>query len=381
MTTTTNTIATTTTNSLLFKKEQKQQQGFSCITNNNNNNNNKNNIPVLPNELLLQVIEFTPQPDLATYLFVSRFTYTLVSPYVYRKVVFPDDTKTSMTEIIQFCHKYGQSLEIIKLPQGRYYSDTFYSLLFTKLCPRLTFLQSSMTPKQVQRYRKPNMTFMLTHIRPNTASLSNNNNNSLYNYNNVNINSNNNEQQGENNNVILLNNNNNEEGDEGEDDVLSMDCCSSCLIFPTASTSNDNLGQEDHSSTMMHISHYFHHPGALRNGILPTYGEELLSLTLNRYDVLTASVAKLIIAKCPRLRYLVAPAVKAEGLWMMLRWCDTLVTVIVGLQADDQEDVYNDIENEKAVATIAHYKRVWCVHSHLDFVDHQSWHIGIIPRK
>ncbi|KAI9246050.1 hypothetical protein BDA99DRAFT_527348 [Phascolomyces articulosus] len=374
-TTTTNTIATNTKSLLPLKQHEHQQLGLSCI-------NEKNNIPVLPNELLVQVIGFTSQTDLAPYLFVSRFTYTLICPRVYRKVVFPDDeSKISMTEIIQFCHKYGASLETIKLPQGRYYTDTFYSLLFTKFCPQLTFLQSSMTPKQVQKYRKPTMTFMLTPIRTtttNTLSISiHNNNNTLY-HNNHNNNHNN------------VNHNNDHEGillgsddgmEEGEDDILPLDCCSSCLIFPTMTNLRENGEEEDHSSTMMHISHYFHHPGALRNGILPTYGEELLSLTLNRYDVLTASVAKLIIAKCPRLRYLVAPAVKAEGLWMILRWCDTLVTVIVGLQADDQEDVFNDLENEKAVATIAHYKRVWCVHSHLDFADHSSWHIGIIPRK
>ncbi|KAI8141944.1 hypothetical protein BJV82DRAFT_616539 [Fennellomyces sp. T-0311] len=281
-------------------------------------------IPVLPNELLLQVIGFTDRSDLGVFLFVCRFTYTLVCQRVYRKAVFPDDT--SSRDILQFCDKYGQSLQTIKLPQQRYYPDTFLQLLM-RMCPNLTFLQSSITPKQVHAYRlqKPDMTFVTS--------------TGYY--------------------------------DHTDDDMETFDCCSSSLVFPTNAST-------DHTA-MTHISHYFHHPGALRNGILPTYGTELLSLTLNRYDVLTASVAKLIIAKCPRLRYLVAPTVRAAGLWMILRWCDTLAAVIVGLQ-DDEEDVFNDEENEKAVATIAHYKRVWCVHSN-HFDDHRSWHIGIIPRK
>ncbi|CEP11353.1 hypothetical protein [Parasitella parasitica] len=172
-------------------------------------------------------------------------------------------------------------------------------------------------------------------------------------------------------------------------------CCPSFFIFPSELVPEKN-------PTLTQISHYFHHPGALSNAILPTFGSDLLALTLNPYDVLTSSVARLIVAKCPRLRYLVVPAVKAEGLWMLLRWCHTLAAIVVGYdsipfdedeeQQDEQDEVNDDelgvlpgelaqqhqhhlqydsstnrhilteIENERAVETVRHHKRVWCVH-------------------
>lgn len=42
-----------------------------------------------------------------------------------------------------------------------------------------------------------------------------------------------------------------------------------------------------------------------------------------------------------------------------------------------------DDENERAVATVEQYKRVWCVHPHVSHSQgliYKSWHIGIIPR-
>lgn len=303
-------------------------------------------IPVLPNELLMQIISFADRRNLPVFLFVCRYTFQLVRTQAYRKAIFPDDL--SMTDIIHFCQRYGLALETIKLPQGRYYSDTFFALL-SKLCPNLTFLQSSITPKQLVRQLLPTMRasqpcFMLTYVPTHV--------------------------------------------DFFDMDHFYLPCCSSFFVLPTTSSVD--------TSTTTHIAHYFHHPGALRNAILPTYGADLLSLTLNPYDTLTAPVARSIISKCPRIRYLVAPTVKAEGLWMLLRWCHTLATIIVGwgddddFQADGQgplafedERAIAEEENEKAVETIKQHKRVWCVHPCYQALHEssKSWHIGIIPKK
>ncbi|ORZ01797.1 hypothetical protein BCR43DRAFT_487524 [Syncephalastrum racemosum] len=313
-------------------------------------------VPVLPNELLMQVILFSQVEDLPVFLFVCRYTYQLVCQRAYRKAIFPDSA--TMQDIITFCQKHGQALQTIKLPQGHYYSDTFFMLL-SQLCPQLLYLQSSITPKQLKRLI-PNLQrscFMLTHVPTDVDE-------------------------------DLL---------QSEDYSLeSLPCCSSFFVFPT------NACTSDPTTALTHISHYFHHPGALRNAILPTFGPDLLSLTLNPYDALTPTVARLIVKQCPRLRYLIAPAVKAEGLWMMLRWCETLVAIVVGhhdepVPDDDDDDLDHypvslystiDSENERAVATVEQHKRVWCVHARRKDThpfnsaeERKSWHIGIIPRK
>ncbi|KAF7731763.1 hypothetical protein EC973_008277 [Apophysomyces ossiformis] len=299
-------------------------------------------LPVLPNELLMQVILFTNPKDLVSFLFVCRYTYQLVCQRVYRRVIFPDTV--GLTDIVGFCQKYGLSLETIKLPKAHHYSDNFFVMLL-QLCPKLAFLQSSMTPKQLLRLRpsiRPSACFMLTYV-PTSFDL----------------------------------------GDQYN--LAALPCCSSYFAFPN----------HHQTTTLTHISHYFHHPGALRNAILPTFGADLLSLNLNPYDVVTAAVASMIAQKCPRLRYLAAPAVKAEGLWMLLRWCHTLVAILVGGDQSDDEDeddtaarqarrMLRNQENEQSVATIENHKRVWCVHPHtrrmLNEPDCKSWHIGILPK-
>ncbi|KAI9485939.1 MAG: hypothetical protein EXX96DRAFT_547081 [Benjaminiella poitrasii] len=328
----------------------------------------------LPNELLQRIIELTDHAYIAPYIFVSKYTFQLVRQRVYRKVIFPDEQDIDGTDIITFCQLYGSSLETIKLPQAHYFSDEVYHHILT-LCPNLNFLQSSIYPKQLARCIPPpklplTTCFMITELPCHLVSAGNQ-----------------------------------------EDDILSLfsndqsattaayyfDCCSSFFVFP-----NEVLP----SKTLTQISHYFHHPGALSNAILPTFGSDLLALTLNPYDLLTSSVAQLIVAKCPKLRYLVVPSVKAEGLWMLLRWCHTLAAIIVGydrnsLPFDDDDDMFfrhemahynrhfqsrqtlTEIENERAVETIRHHKRVWCVHSNTyeyNQLKIVSWHVGIIPK-
>ncbi|KAI9010846.1 hypothetical protein CLU79DRAFT_772934 [Phycomyces nitens] len=314
-------------------------------------------IPVFPNELLMQIISFAALPDKITFLFVNRYTYWQVSQQVYRKAIFPDSVSTK--EIVGFCQKHGRSLETIKLPQGHAHSDAFFTLLLD-LCPSLNFLQSSITPKQLNRLLLPSSSacFMLTHVPCTDLSLK----------------------------VDAIR--------TDHYSLVALPCCSSSFVFPSQAMSADNTD----GGSITHISHYFHHPGALQNAILPTFGPDLISFTLNPYDILTASVARLIVSKCPRLRYLVAPAVKAEGLWMLLRWCHSLVTIVVGdhsqeqLEEEDMEDndrlpyrlrhFMVDDENARAVATIEHHPRVWCVHRQdgRPMQDQTLWHIGIIPK-
>ncbi|KAI8086713.1 uncharacterized protein BX664DRAFT_336585 [Halteromyces radiatus] len=309
----------------------------------------------LPNELLMHVIDYIPSNHLSVFLFVCRYTHQLVSGKAYRKTMFPDDLPLS--DIMNFCQKHGSSLVTIKLPHGKRYPDTFFMLLF-QLCPNLNFLQSSMTPKQIQRFlfrtHYPLTCFMLTQH---------------YDY-----------------------------GDDLDDligmtqdhyNVTKLSCCSSIFLFPHPPIPD---------TTLTHISHYFHHPGALRNAILPTFGPDLLSLTLNVYDILTLSVAEIISQKCPRLRYLQIPHVKAQGLWMLLHKCNTLVAIVVGGNETNQDSNDNNDwtinddesnvhwinqENQKAVATIKSHKRVWCIHqqsSHSSDSNRLSWHIGILPK-
>ncbi|KAL0082337.1 hypothetical protein F4703DRAFT_1864759 [Phycomyces blakesleeanus] len=374
-------------------------------------------IPLFPNELLMQIISFTSLPDKITFLFVNRYTYWQVSQQVYRKAIFPDSATTD--EIVCFCQKHGKSLETIKLPQGHAHSDAFFTLLL-ELCPSLNFLQSSITPKQLNRLLLPSSSacFMLTHVPCTDLSLK----------------------------VDAIR--------SDHYSLVALPCCSSSFVFPSQAMPPDNTD----GGSITHISHYFHHPGALQNAILPTFGPDLISFTLNPYDILTASVARLIVSKCPRLRYLVAPAVKAEGLWMLLRWCHSLVTIVVGdhsqeqleeedddeeeeaeaeadAEAEDEREEENvegveegertsrrrdrdrvggrthlgmregmihngirhrndnlpsirfrhcvvDEENARAVATIEHHRRVWCVHRQdgRPMQDQTLWHIGIIPK-
>jgi hypothetical protein len=322
----------------------------------------------LPNELLMQIIYFTAREELVEYLFVSKYTFQLVRQRVYKKVIFPDTKDIKEKDVIQFCELYGNSIETIKLPQGQHYSDIVYENIL-KLCPKLDFLQSNIYPKQLlklSKFIRLNTCFMTTNVP-----------------------------------IDLITNEDLDVFHSAYQTTTYFSCCPSFFIFPSELVPEKN-------STLTQISHYFHHPGALSNAILPTFGSDLLALTLNPYDVLTASVAKLIVSKCPKLRYLVVPSVKAEGLWMLLRWCHTLATIIVGeteqdIQEEDEEDnsdseeerdieinnrqssrrLLIEIENERAVETIQHHKRVWCVHSScITTVNRKrtSWHIGIIPK-
>lgn len=339
---------------------------------------------LLPNELIQHIINLTDQAYLTPYLFVCKYTFHLARQRAYKKVIFPDKDIEEI-HVISFCELYGLSIETIKLPQAQYFSDSVYQLILT-LCPKLEFLQSNIYPKQlVQCIPKMHHAtcFMATDIPSH----------------------------------LLV------------DEDLAIftstyqtttyfPCCPSFFIFPSELVPEKN-------PTLTQISHYFHHPGALSNAILPTFGSDLLALTLNPYDVLTSSVARLIVAKCPRLRYLVVPSVKAEGLWMLLRWCHTLAAIVVGYDSipfdededDEDDDVDNDddlgvipgevehqhedrrqrhhsnsnrrilteIENERAVETVQHHKRVWCIHANTlenenNFTKRMSWHIGIIPK-
>ncbi|KAI9317129.1 hypothetical protein BX666DRAFT_1942427 [Dichotomocladium elegans] len=310
-------------------------------------------VPVLPNELLIQIVNFVDdRSTLAILLFVCKFTYRLVSPHVYTKAIFPDEGVT-MTDIIRFCHQYGRSLKTIKLPQRRYYPDTFFSVL-AQSCPNLIFLQSSATFPQLVHRLLPHLEQTTTCFMLTQASAG-----------------------------MGMDETTAADDDQPERlfDFYPFACCSCCFTVANSDLTSD---------VVTRIPHYYHHPGALRSAILPTFGPDLLSLTLNSYDILTATVAHMIISRCPRLRFLVAPAVKAEGLWMILRWCDTLAAVVVGIQDEEdleqhhQQYISVDDENEKAVASVEHYKRVWCVHAHKAHFFGQirkSWHIGIVPRK
>ncbi|KAI9305217.1 hypothetical protein BJ944DRAFT_265579 [Cunninghamella echinulata] len=375
-------------------------------------------LPSLPNELLMHILHFIPTNDLTVFLFVCRYTHHIVSGKVYKKVNFPD-TLVSLNTIINFCQKHGSSLNTIKLPLDKRYSDTFFMLLF-QLCPRLEFLQSSITPKQLKRLlprrQYPFTCFKITHLPstttntntmvPTSTSTSTSTITSFYN-------------------------------DPWYDDLMetiqdhynitSFTCCSSLLLFPHHPIPD---------STLTHITHYYHHVGALQNAILPTFGPDLLSLTLNIYDVLTPAVAQLIAKKCPRLRYLHAPLIKAEGLWMLLHKCNTLVTIVVGgggltqndqrqqqqqqhypneiegVEREEEEEVDNRDENnwlapqqqqqqqlendeeeedpstiqwmnernEKAIATVTSHKRVWGIHQQPSFHPRLAWHLNILPK-
>lgn len=335
---------------------------------------------LLPNELIQNIVNLTEQAYLTPYLFVCKYTFHLARQRVYKKAIFPDNKGIDEIHVISFCELYGLSLETIKLPRAQYFSDNVYERILT-LCPKLEFLQSNIYPKQlVQCIPKMSHTtcFMATDIPSH-----------------------------------LLAEEDLEIFNSAYQTTIYFPCCPSFFIFPSELVPEKN-------PTLTQISHYFHHPGALSNAILPTFGSDLLALTLNPYDVLTLSVARLIVAKCPRLRYLAVPAVKAEGLWMLLRWCHTLAAIVVGYDSmpsdDDDEDdngdennddelgvatggygyrqhrhsissqrILTEIENERAVETVRHHKRVWCVHvnTHENESNHTkrlSWHINIIPR-
>ncbi|KAI8343689.1 hypothetical protein BC941DRAFT_412034 [Chlamydoabsidia padenii] len=364
-------------------------------------------LPQLPNELLMHIIDYIPSTHLSVFLLVCRYTHQLVSGKVYRKTIFPDTLPLS--DIMHFCQRHGSSLVTVKLPHGKRYSDTFYMLLF-QLCPQLNYLQSSMTPKQLQRFllrtHYPLTCFMMTQHTPSSTLLLSSAYHQL-------------EQQRrqlQRQHYLQYGN-----GDGLEEliqvtqdlyNVTKLTCCSSIFLFPNHPIPD---------STLTHISHYFHHPGALRNAILPTFGPDLLSLTLNVYDILTVSVAQMISVKCPRLRYLHIPQIKAEGLWLLLHKCNTLVAIVVGgvdgndtddndtimmIHSDDgaaddvgarrtrdDDNEHDDLpssniqwinqENKKAVATVETHKRVWCIHQqqHSSHSGRLSWHIGILPKR
>ncbi|KAG2204074.1 hypothetical protein INT47_007068 [Mucor saturninus] len=302
----------------------------------------------LPNELLMQIIQSTDDQNLSEYLFVCKYTFQLVRQRVYRKVIFPDNHNISEHQVISFITLYGNSIETIKLPQAHHFSDMLYQHILTR-CPRLNFLQSSIYPNQLRKlnsFMRPSTCFMATEIP-----------------------------------IHLISHDDLDIFHSNVQTTTYFPCCASFFIFPSELVPEKN-------SPLTQISHYFHHPGALSNAILPTFGSDLIALTLNPYDVLTASVARLIVSKCPRLRYLVVPAVKAEGLWMLLRWCHTLAAIIVGDDEQEEEEddnprrSFTEIENQRSVETIQNHKRVWCVHSScLNTTEKRTlWHIGIIPR-
>ncbi|CAO3587335.1 unnamed protein product [Absidia cylindrospora] len=296
-------------------------------------------------------------------------------------------------------------------------------MLLFQLCPQLNFLQSSMTPKQLVRFlfrtRYPLTCFMMTQHTP-SSSLSSCQQQQYH-------------RRQQHQHYLQYG------GDELDEliqvtqdlyNVTKLTCCSSIFLFPNHPIPD---------STLTHISHYFHHPGALRNAILPTFGPDLLSLTLNMYDVLTVSVAQMIAVKCPQLRYLHIPQIKAEGLWLLLHKCNTLVAIVVGgvggggrnrpdddistmdaaaaignddnmvvMMGGDEGIIQGDLdhvieedndlptgniqwinhENKKAVATVESHKRVWCIHQqqqqqqqHSSHSRRLSWHIGILPKR
>ncbi|KAL9548709.1 hypothetical protein MBANPS3_005562 [Mucor bainieri] len=318
---------------------------------------------LLPNELIQHIVNLTEQAHLTPYLFVCKYTFHLARQRAYKRVIFPDKS-VDETQVVSFCELYGLSITTMKLPQARYFSDAVYDLILT-LCPKLEFVQSNIYPKQLAQCL-PKMRhatcFMATDIPEH-----------------------------------LLVDEDLAIFSSAYKTITFFPCCPSFFVFPSELVPEKN-------PTLTQISHYFHHPGALSNAILPTFGSDLLALTLNPYDVLTSSVARLIVAKCPKLRYLVVPAVKAEGLWMLLRWCHTLTAIIVGSDSvlfddDDDDDGYDDedededqvdsefqhelgvtsgesvqpleyhhsncsrrilteIENERAVETVQHHKRV-----------------------
>ncbi|GAA5798468.1 hypothetical protein EDC94DRAFT_654977 [Helicostylum pulchrum] len=311
----------------------------------------------LPNELLMRIIQLTDEQDLTEYLFVCKYTFHLVRQRVYKKVIFPD-TQVTESDVISFFKLYANSIETVKLPQCHEFSTLVYEYILIH-CPRLDFLQSSIYPKQLNRLKylmRSSTCFMITEIP-----------------------------------VDLITHHDLDTFHSSVQTTTYFPCCPSFFIFPSELIPEKN-------SPLTQISHYFHHPGALSNAILPTFGSDLIALTLNPYDVLTASVARLIVAKCPRLRYLVVPSVKAEGLWMLLRWCHTLAAIVVGddnsgmINEEEEEEeeeeqdhtrrLFIEIENQRSVETIQNHKRVWCVHSSfLNTVEKRtSWHIGIIPR-
>ncbi|KAI9345962.1 hypothetical protein BD770DRAFT_396679 [Pilaira anomala] len=314
---------------------------------------------MLPNELLMRIIQLTSSQDLTPYLFVCKYTFQLVRHRVYKKVIFPDDEQLTEKDIKLFFIHYAPSIETIKLPQSQVFSNDLYQYILIH-CPQLEFLQSSIYPKQLNSLKylmRPSTCFMVTEIP-----------------------------------LELIRHEALDAFHSSVQTTTYFPCCPSFFIFPSELVPEKN-------SPLTQISHYFHHPGALSNAILPTFGSDLIALTLNPYDVLTASVARLIVAKCPRLRYLVVPSVKAEGLWMLLRWCHTLAAIVVGddismtQDEEDEEDedeeehdqtrrLFIEIENQRSVETIQNHKRVWCVHSSfLNTVEKRtSWHIGIIPR-
>ncbi|KAI7863941.1 hypothetical protein BDF14DRAFT_1838755 [Spinellus fusiger] len=275
----------------------------------------------LPNELLIHILRHVLPEDRIPFLFVSHFTHWLVCQDVYRRVVFPDTCSTQ--DILAFCQKYGPSLTTLCLPVT-HYSNAFLQLLF-QLCPHMHYLQSRMTLRQLYQVTAlspvhPTACFMLTHV-PSAPR---------------------------------------ESGQvQSGFSSLPLPCCSSYFVFPSSETS------------LTHIAHYYHHPGALQNAILPTFGMDVVCFTLNTYDVLTVQVARLIVTQCPKLRYLVAPVVKAEGLWVLLRWCHSLAAVVVG------GEEWTTHDNEAAVKSIQHHRRVWCLHQQ----SQEVWHVGILPKQ
>ncbi|KAI8073932.1 hypothetical protein BC940DRAFT_289565 [Gongronella butleri] len=313
----------------------------------------------LPNELLLKIIDHVERPH--AFLLVCRYTYHYVSPRIYRRALFPD--QLPLYDILHFCQRHGSALTTLKLPLSKRFADTFYRLLF-QLCPSLAFLQASMTAKQLVRLlpHRASACFLITHCPSSELDMHTLADTTHTDYH-----------------------------------TLQLPCCSSFLLFPQA------------IPTLTHLPHYFHHPGALRNAILPTFGADLLSMSLNMYDILTVQVAQWICHACPKLRYLHVPQIRAEGLWMLLRQCNTLVAVVVGsnphethhhpFEQDEDDEHAPDLDddaraytwakmdginrsNQQAVKSMTRHRRVWGLHPlHSSPQSLLAWHIGILPKQ
>lgn len=327
----------------------------------------------LPNELLVDIIAcVTDLKDLRSLLFVNRTCYCIVAQHCYDKAIFPD-TGVTPDDVLTFCSKHGRALRTVKLPHTSSplfkWSNRFF-LDFLKLCPNITFLQTMTDFSEAQ------LEILLDNTREAAFLLTQTSQS------------------------VLLSQQAQAQKDHLHHRPASLlpridwfrsgyyiscplPCCHSLFTFPndTEETLNPlplirgGRKRTPENNVVTHITGYAHHRDALRNTILPTYGPDLMVLYLNPYDALDASLARLICKTCPRIRVIFASEVKAEGLWMLLRWCDSLV--MVGCSAESKG-------MEKVVRSVEEHKRVWCVHTEKPQKSNQwrrFWHVGITPRK
>ncbi|RUP51899.1 hypothetical protein BC936DRAFT_144722 [Jimgerdemannia flammicorona] len=323
----------------------------------------------IPTELLVDIISHvTALEDLQSLLLVNRTCYRIVSQRCYTKVIFPDHAITP-EDVLAFCAKYGRSLKTIKLPHTSsplfHWSNRFF-LDLLRLCPNVAFLQTmtdlSETQVKILLDNTRDATFLLTQTDaaqqaalgragtkyPRPASLPR---------------------------MDCFR--------EGKYVDCPLPCCGSLLTFPNDTDEQLNFlpfvrggrKRTPDNTVVTHVTGYAHHPLALQNVILPNYGAELVVLYLNPYDILDAALAKLIAKQCPRIRAIFASEVKVEGLWMLLRACDSLVMVGCSAEGKGVEGVVRSVEK---------HKRVSCVHTEEPSKSNQHrrfWHVGVTPRK